>query len=83
MERVHRALKEMVDTVNGDPPNGNELLKNASRRFVDLLEERREEFRDRQATARQSEPSIGRLWNGTGNPLPARHYLAILPEFFS
>ena len=55
-ERVQEALKEMVDTVNGDPPNSmqimgakygrpcDELLESAPRRFVDLLEERREEF---------------------------------------
>jgi hypothetical protein len=55
-ERVNEALKEMVDTVNGDPPNSmqimgakygkpcDELLENAPRRFVDLLDERRDEF---------------------------------------
>jgi hypothetical protein len=49
MERVQAALKEMVNTVNADPPNSlatmytrygqpcDELLQNASRRFADLI----------------------------------------------
>jgi len=56
MERVKTALKEMVDTVNGDPANSlevmhtrygqpcDELLESAAKRFADLLELPREDF---------------------------------------
>jgi hypothetical protein len=56
MKRVQVALKEMVDTVNGDPPNSlqimhtkygqpcDELLQNAPGRFADLVEHQREDF---------------------------------------
>jgi hypothetical protein len=49
MERTQVALKEMVDTINGDPPNSlvvmhrkygqpcDELLESAPRRFADLI----------------------------------------------
>jgi hypothetical protein len=56
MERVQTALKEMVDTVNGDPANSlevmhtrygqpcDELLESAAKRFANLLELPREDF---------------------------------------
>ena len=56
MERVQEALRDMVHTVNGDPPNSlrvmhvkygqpcDELLQSAPKRFADLLEDRQEEF---------------------------------------
>jgi hypothetical protein len=55
-ERVQQVLQEMLDTIDADPANSmeimrgkyggpcDELLHNAARRFVDLLEQRREEF---------------------------------------
>jgi hypothetical protein len=51
MQRVEVRLKEMVDTINDDPPNSlrvmhtkygqpcDELLLNAPRKFIDLLKE--------------------------------------------
>ena len=56
MERVRAALKEMVDTVNADPPNSlatmstkygrpcDQLLQNAPRRFADLIARDEQEF---------------------------------------
>jgi hypothetical protein len=56
MQRVQEALKEMVDTVNSDPPNSlrvmhanygqpcDELLQSAPERFAELLEDHQEEF---------------------------------------
>jgi hypothetical protein len=56
MKRVQTALKEMVETVNGDPANSlqvmhvrygqpcDELLESAAKRFADLLELPREDF---------------------------------------
>jgi len=55
MERVQKALKDMVDAVNGDPPNSlrvmhaeygrpcDELLQSAPKRFADLLADHQEE----------------------------------------
>ena len=56
MERVQEALRDMVHTVNGDPPNSlrvmhvkygqpcDELLQSAPERFAELLEDHQEEF---------------------------------------
>jgi hypothetical protein len=56
MERVQKALKDMVDAVNGDPPNSlrvmhaeygrpcDELLQSAPKRFADLLADHQEEL---------------------------------------
>jgi 1-aminocyclopropane-1-carboxylate deaminase/D-cysteine desulfhydrase-like pyridoxal-dependent ACC family enzyme len=56
MERVQKALKEMMDTVNSDPPSSlslmqtkygqpcDELLQSAPQRFAELIEQHREDF---------------------------------------
>jgi hypothetical protein len=56
MERVQSALKEMIATANGDPPNSlsvmhdkygrpcDELLQSAPRRFAELVEQDGEDF---------------------------------------
>jgi hypothetical protein len=55
-QRVQASLKEMVDTVNGDPVNSlevmqtkygqpcDELLQTSAERFAELLEHQREDF---------------------------------------
>jgi hypothetical protein len=55
-ERVRGSLKEMVDTVNGDPANSlevmhtkygqpcDELLQTSAERFAELVEHQREDF---------------------------------------
>ena len=56
MQRVQKAMDEMVATINADPPNSltimhasygvpcDELLQNAPRRFAELLARDREDF---------------------------------------
>ena len=56
MQRTHKAMDEMVATINADPPNSlaimhsrygvpcDELLENAPRRFAELIARGREDF---------------------------------------
>ena len=56
MQRVQKAMDEMVATINAEPPNSlaimhvrygapcDELLQNAPRRFAELLAREREDF---------------------------------------
>ena len=56
MQRVQKAMDEMVATINADPPNSlaimhvrygvpcDELLENAPRRFAELIARDREDF---------------------------------------
>ena len=56
VQRAHKAMDEMVATINADPPNSlalmhsrygvpcDELLENAPRRFAELIARSREDF---------------------------------------
>ena len=56
MERVQVAMKEMVRTINDDPPNSltvmhakygvpcDDLLESAPKRFADLVQSERDDF---------------------------------------